>query len=754
MKSSSKILSVLLGLSIITADVEARGDGKKGDGGGRAAPSSNRGGGSSNAKRSPMTGSKIQRPAAKPAPRPASRPANRPESKPAARPESRPAPKPAQRPSVERPTTRPDNRPAQRPEISRPDNKLPDKRPGDGGVNRPGNKLPDKRPGDGGANRPDNKLPDKRPGDGGANRPDNKLPDNRPGGGGINRPGNKLPDKRPGDGGANRPDNKLPDKRPGGGGATRPDNKLPDVRPGGGGGANRPDNKLPDKRPGGGNGSGGNGGDNRPNINRPGHNRPSTLPGMVTYPNRPGANNNRPNKRPNNWGNGSGNGNNINSGNTYIKNVNKNRKNTYLNRPANRPAANRDWDNNRWGGNRGVWGNNTNVNIRINNNFRNSNNYSYRPNYWGARPWWGANDCHSWHHGHWNYGYNNRYYGNRSYYNDSNFASGFMWGIAVWSLGNMVYDMGYQSYRNPYPAPPVQAYSSKTTINYTQPISVTAAANPPGDEATATLAETKSADATASSRAAFKTGDFLTALKSVDEAIAYAPGDVTLHEYRSLVLFALGRYSDAAGVLNPVLASGPGWGWDTMVGFYDSSSTYTAQLRKLEAYVNGKPDAADGHFLLGYHYLVCDYMDKAYEQFEKVVALQPADSISRQLRDLTKSSLPDAGADDEEPAAEAPSPSPPIPSEKLVGTWVSEAGNGGKITFKMEEDGNFVWSFTEGEKSSELKGTYGLDDKGLLVLTTDDTQMVSSVSLAKDSELKFVLVGAPDGDPGLDFTKG
>lgn len=45
-------------------------------------------------------------------------------------------------------------------------------------------------------------------------------------------------------------------------------------------------------------------------------------------------------------------------------------------------------------------------------------------------------------------------------------------------------------------------------------------ANPPGDDAAATLAETKSADATASSRAVFKTGDYVTALKSVDEAPA------------------------------------------------------------------------------------------------------------------------------------------------------------------------------------------------------------------------------------------
>lgn len=310
--------------------------------------------------------------------------------------------------------------------------------------------------------------------------------------------------------------------------------------------------------------------------------------------------------------------------------------------------------------------------------------------------------------------------------------------------------MGYNSYHNPYPAPPVQYNDSKSTISYSEPISVTAAAAPPEDEDSTKIAETKSADAVDQSRDSFKQGDYLAALKSCDEAIAYTPGDVTLHEYRSLVLFALGRYSDAAGVVNPVLASGPGWSWDTMVGFYDSSSTYDAQLRKLEAYMKGRPDGADGHFLLGYHYMVGGHMEQAYAQFERTTKLQPADSIAVQLRNLTKSSLPDDGDDD---TAE-PTPPPPVPTDKLVGNWVADPSSGGKITFKMEENGSFVWSFVNGDKSSELKGTYGLNDKGLLVLTTDDSQMVSVVSLPKDDQLQFTLVGSPDGDPGLDFKKG
>jgi hypothetical protein len=624
----------------------------------------------------------------RPAATPASRPATLPATRPASKPSALPATRPSSRPPIAKPTTRPS--------VTKP-TQLPGNRPG---LERP-TTLPGNKPG---LDRPTT-LPGNKPG---LERP-TTLPGNKPG---LDRP-TTLPGNKPG---LDRP-------------TTLPGNKPGFERP----------TTLPGTRPG-------------PLPTRPGANRPSTLPGMVTYPNRPGGNN-----RP-------GGINNINRPNVDIGNVNIGGHNNGLARPSTLPARKPNWNNNQWGGNRGVWGNNNrvnignNVNVNINNRFYNNNNFAYRPNYWGARPWWGAGASHSWHSGHWGYGYNRAWYGNHWYFHDDHdFAQGFMWGIAVWSLGNMIYDMGYNSYRNPYPAPAVVYYpvpsatdgGAKSTIDYSQPVSVTAAANPPGDEAATTLAETKSNEALEQSRSAFKQGDYVAALKSCEEAIAYTPGDATLHEYRALVLFALGRYSDAAGVLNPVLASGPGWGWDTMAGFYDATTTYNAQLRKLETYVKGKPDAADARFLLGYHYMVCDNLGQAYAQFDRVVQLQPADTISRQLRDLTKSSLPDS----EEAEGPPPVRPTPVPGEKLVGTWISDRGQDGKVTFTMSKDGNYTWSYMNGDKTSDLKGTYGLDDKGLLVLTTEDSQMVSEVTLSNDKQMKFVLVGAPEGDPGLDFKK-
>jgi tetratricopeptide (TPR) repeat protein len=722
MKLVPTLLTVLLGLVLIVPESEARGNGR-GDGG-RSKSSASKRGSSGSAKRSPMTHSKIERPKAKPQPRPASRPDSKPASRPAVRPEA----KPAQRPSVQKPATRPDNRPGDnKPNINRPGDKPGDNKPN---VNRPGDKPGDNRPN---INRPGDKPGDNRPN---VNRPGDKPGDNRPN---INRPGDKPGDNRPN---INRPGDKPGD--------------------------NRPDINRPDKRP---------------SLERPDKNKPNTLPGMVTYPNRPDKGKpNRPNggdkDRPNLTDRGRPDRNNVNIGDrnnkintgdrnrnkvnidnsrnrnkVHIDNVNVGRRNVGLNNPGNRPANRRDWDTNKWGGNKSVWGNRNNignnVNINIDNNFRYSNNFAYRPNAWGARPWWGASNCHGWHHGHWNYGYNSHYYHSHWYHDDDDFASGFMWGIGVWSLGNMIYNMGYQTYRNPYPAPPVQYQSSKSQITYTEPVSVTAAANPPGDDQTADIAETKSDEALERSRDAFKQGDYLAASKSVDEAIGYTPGDVSLHEYRALVFFTLGKYSDAAGVLNPVLASGPGWSWDTMIGFYNGSEAYNEQLRRLEAYVKAAPDKADARFLLGYHYMVCGYMDKSYEQFAKASELQPADSISRQLRDLTKSSIPDGGDSEAEPPAKPA----PVPADQLVGTWVSDRGADGKVTFTMTQDGNYTWAFMNGGQSTELKGTYGLNDKGLLVLTSDDSQMVSEVTLPGDKQMKFVLIGAPEGDPGLEFIR-
>src|SRR5262249_45279222 len=104
-------------------------------------------------------------------------------------------------------------------------------------------------------------------------------------------------------------------------------------------------------------------------------------------------------------------------------------------------------------------------------------------------------------------------------------------------------------------------------------------------------------------RMAFYSSDYQRALTLLDTTLKTMPNDSVVHEFRGLVLFALGKYPESAAAVYAVLAAGPGWDWTTLSSLYPSVDTYTVQLRALEAFAkkNGKsPDAA---FLLGYHYL-------------------------------------------------------------------------------------------------------------------------------------------------------
>jgi tetratricopeptide (TPR) repeat protein len=290
-----------------------------------------------------------------------------------------------------------------------------------------------------------------------------------------------------------------------------------------------------------------------------------------------------------------------------------------------------------------------------------------------------------------------------------------------------------------------------TIINYTSPITVAAAGFPPGDEASERAASQKAASAMEKALAAFRKGDFPTALTTVDRAISAVPGDPAMHEFRALVFFAMGRFNDAAGVLNPILASGPGWDWTTMTGLFESQDDYTKLLRKLEEHHQANPDSAAANFLLGYHYLVLGHLEQALELFDASARLEPTDSVSAGLRDLLRDSITDDG-DDPENTGDAPPPAPVDP-DKLVGTWVSKVADDGTITLAMTQEGGFTWSFDKTGNSGKLAGEFGIADPNLLVLIAEDSQMAGVVSFAGDSQFSFVLAGGPRGDPGLSFVR-
>jgi tetratricopeptide (TPR) repeat protein len=249
-----------------------------------------------------------------------------------------------------------------------------------------------------------------------------------------------------------------------------------------------------------------------------------------------------------------------------------------------------------------------------------------------GRPWWGNH--RGWYHGAWS---------NWAAY--PSFWAGLTGGywLTPWATGSsFVYD-------NPYYVEPAYGLgdvyaATNPALDYSQALAVpTDTQATDTDEDTVTQAMSHFAQA----RALFKRRDYPNATAEVDAALQLLSGDRTMHEFRALTLFARGMYTDAAAAIYAVLAEGPGWDWDTMAALYDSTDTYTQQLRKLEAYVASHPEDGPAHFLLGYHYLVLDNRDAAIAELRASARLTPQDKLSSQLADALSKAPPNVPSADQ-----------------------------------------------------------------------------------------------------------
>src|SRR5262249_54567464 len=136
-------------------------------------------------------------------------------------------------------------------------------------------------------------------------------------------------------------------------------------------------------------------------------------------------------------------------------------------------------------------------------------------------------------------------------------------------------------------------------------------------------------------RQAFYQGDYAGALASTNKALAAMPSDPIIHEFRALVMFAQGKYKDAAAGLYSVLSVGPGWDWTTLSSLYPNTDVYTKQLRALETYVTQNPQASDAHFVLAYHYLTTGAKEAAAKQYQAIYKQTPQDNLVKQLLLMT-----------------------------------------------------------------------------------------------------------------------
>jgi tetratricopeptide (TPR) repeat protein len=334
--------------------------------------------------------------------------------------------------------------------------------------------------------------------------------------------------------------------------------------------------------------------------------------------------------------------------------------------------------------------------------------------------------------------------------------------VTAWALGSSFYNWGYASYSNPYYGE--EAYAQPIVIeqtvaggepqtltvpaytyDYSQPID-TQSTPPPAEVADPAVAKFDAG------REAFRNGDYAGALRLTDEALKVLPNDATLHEFRALVLFAAGKYDLAAGPLYAVLSVGPGWDWTTMVGLYPSVDVYTAQLRKLEAFVTANTSSTAGRFVLAYHYLTQGNTDAAVTQFKQVAALAPQDTLSAQL--VKQFSKPDteSGAPPATPTLTATAT--PVKPGDLSGKWSAHPNDATTISLNVAADGTFAWTVDAKGKTQQLAGKWSLaDDVLTLAQSGQGGALVGRVTWQAGEKWNFRVIGTGAVDPGLTFSR-
>ncbi len=223
-----------------------------------------------------------------------------------------------------------------------------------------------------------------------------------------------------------------------------------------------------------------------------------------------------------------------------------------------------------------------------------------------------------------------------------------------------------------------------------------------------------------------------------------------MHQFLALVLFAQGKYEQAAAPLYSVLSVGPGWDWTSLIGNYNDANLYTEQLRALEAYVKANTTSAPAQFVLAYHYITQGHGDAAMSHLKAAVASQPNDTLSAQL--LAKLQPASVGST---PTPAAPA-AQPFDAGKLTGDWVAQAPQNATVNLSIKGDGGFSWAVAvPGKPATSIKGTSTVAD-GVLTLTDKNSRngaLAGQVVWQDNTHFAFKAMGAPPDDPGLKFAR-
>ncbi len=379
-------------------------------------------------------------------------------------------------------------------------------------------------------------------------------------------------------------------------------------------------------------------------------------------------------------------------------------------------------------------------NIHIGDNNINIGNNNHWDNNWHDRNW----QHNHWHHGHWHGGFHGGGYWGRYWWDRYPVMTAI--GVTTWAVNRCAWATGYYNYSNPY-----YVNQSTTVYNYSQPIQVIESYPETADDGTTPAPDVsqKGLDFFDRSMKEFYAGEYDKSLASTNSALKEIPNDTAIHEFRALVLFALGKYDESAATLYAVLSVGPGWDWTTMSSLYPSVDVYTKQLRSLEEYRDQHPTETAPRFVLAYQYMTADHSEAAAEQLKRIVELNPKDDLSRTLL-LTI----DPDADIPKPEViEPPKPTSAIQDSQLAGNWNAKRG-GDTFGMDLQANGDFTWSYKPSSgDSSTVKGVWAIDDDGILALDMGEEDVMLAQVILNGSKLDFYMLGDTQGEEPLKFTK-
>lgn len=374
-------------------------------------------------------------------------------------------------------------------------------------------------------------------------------------------------------------------------------------------------------------------------------------------------------------------------------------------------------------------------------------------------------DNDDWHHGYWGGGH----WGWAAW--DGQLGA---WSFPRWRVGPWYYTSGYGRYINPFVGgdASLKAYEAVIDVEFDDQVDLgvssadetsksKVAADPTAvksPQEAASLDEAAGRRAFQAARAAFRSRDYALALLKIDESLQKLLHDPAVHEFRGLILFARGEFRQAAAVIYDVLAVSPGWDWTTLSSLYADPEEYTQQLRALETYRKGNPEAAEAAFLIAYHYATCGHYAIAVRHLRNVVRLTPEDNLAPHLLTLLTDAANKSSPQSATEKTDAVKPPPreetaTVDPSKFVGVWKCSPRPDVEIELTLKDSGQFAWKIDEAGHHETFQGQYRIG-RNLMLLYCDEGTFVGNLSVRSlGGGFNFQLLeNAPRGS-GLDFHK-